>query len=663
MDFLIYLLKSGTILILFYTVYRLVLQKDTFFTANRFYLLSGITAAVFLPLVEFTKEIIITAPAVVGFTSALETPTIATVLPQAMQEDKIFSTSSLLLWIYGIGVTILIIRFLYQLSSVILLIKKAKPIKKNGFVYRAVQDNIAPFTFFNTIVYNPNNHTIEELEMVIKHEEVHALQWHSLDIVLANLVTIFQWINPFSWSYKKSIEENLEYLADTETISQVASKKEYQLALVKASSAQFTPALTSNFYQSFIKKRIVMLNTHKSESKNLWKLSYILPVLALFLWSFNTKEKVTYVTDTVTPYLVSSTTSNKELKKLEKQLALDANGLEVRFTDVLRNSSEEITQIAIETRENAKESFIKNATYGGTNTAPIQAIKMLITNGNELQFGSENDDFVLRSTKQGVITDIVDNTLVSKLDGTSKIEFTITKTSTDEELEKIKSILKDNYKVSLSFTKIDRNAANEIIELKAKIKSKNSSSNFHESCDDGIKPIRITYDEKSGNLFIGNSASAHFIHKNKKGNHVVIDIDEDGENSKVWISKDGKNISKSESGTYEYIIKSSDNGTEEEIRIHTNSLNEGEHENFIFLGEDNDDHPQIKVFSSKNNQMLITEDGKEPLILIDGKESSKEAFEKLDKKNIKTIEVLKGDNVVKEYGKKAKDGVIIVTTN
>jgi len=71
--------------------------------------------------------------------------------------------------------------------------------------------------------------------MILRHEQVHVSQWHSIDIIVGNVARILQWVNPFSWYYKKGLEENLEFIADNETASRVPSKKQYQLTLVRAS--------------------------------------------------------------------------------------------------------------------------------------------------------------------------------------------------------------------------------------------------------------------------------------------------------------------------------------------------------------------------------------------------------------------------------------------
>lgn len=61
-------------------------------------------------------------------------------------------------------------------------------------------------------------------------------------------------------------------------------------------------------------------------------------------------------------------------------------------------------------------------------------------------------------------------------------------------------------------------------------------------------------------------------------------------------------------------------------------------------------------------KVSIISDGKEPLIIIDGKESTYEALKKLSPDDIKTMDVSKGEAAQKKYGDKAQNGVIEVTT-
>lgn len=50
------------------------------------------------------------------------------------------------------------------------------------------------------------------------------------------------------------------------------------------------------------------------------------------------------------------------------------------------------------------------------------------------------------------------------------------------------------------------------------------------------------------------------------------------------------------------------------------------------------------------------------LIIIDGKESTKEALSKLDPASIKQVDILKGDSAISQYKEKGNNGVMIITT-
>tara|TARA_R100000306_G_scaffold56981_1_gene55004 strand:+ start:6 stop:1739 length:1734 start_codon:yes stop_codon:yes gene_type:complete len=313
MDVLIYIGKSALILSLFYFVYATLLKSDTHFTTNRLFLASGFLFSFILPFVQFTKTVTVSIP--------------KTYLANYSEEisPQLAIASQQIDWWYVVGILyffivgVLFIRFLKQLFSLLLLIKKHPAIAKNSFKYITIDETILPFSFFNYIVYNPSLHSEEELSMILNHEKVHAYQWHSVDILMANVISLFQWANPIAWLYKKSIEENLEYIADYETASMVSSKRDYQIALVKASSTFKVPALATNFYQSFTKKRIVMLNKSNSKKVNTLKPLTILPLLAIFLWGFNVNEKIHYL-ETEQPSVVNSIQTNEKDISEEKPI-------------------------------------------------------------------------------------------------------------------------------------------------------------------------------------------------------------------------------------------------------------------------------------------------------------------------------------------------------
>ncbi|WP_299682228.1 M56 family metallopeptidase [uncultured Dokdonia sp.] len=303
METFTYIIKSITILSIFYIIYRIVLQKDTFFTANRHYLLTGIIAAMLFPFLEYTKTIYKDVPVI--DTPIIDDVSFVAVTESIVQQESqafVINWWQVALVIYGIGFCIMMIRLGIQLFSLNKLISLYPKTYKDGYTYVQITDRtITPFSFFKTICYNPNLHSSKELHMILAHEKIHVRQRHTIDVLLTQCILAIQWLNPLAWLYKKSLEQNLEFIADNGAIQEVTSSKEYQRTLVKVSSTIVQPALTNNFYHSLIKKRIVMLNKQTSRKRNLWKLGLVLPALALFMYSFNIKEVIEYREVSSTP--------------------------------------------------------------------------------------------------------------------------------------------------------------------------------------------------------------------------------------------------------------------------------------------------------------------------------------------------------------------------
>ena len=93
------------------------------------------------------------------------------------------------------------------------------------------------------------------------------------------------------WLYKKELQQNLEFIADEKAQTVSDCKESYQRLLLKASVSNHPLALTNNFYNSLIKKRIIML--HKSKSKKLNQLKFLLTIPALgMIYYFKNYENV-----------------------------------------------------------------------------------------------------------------------------------------------------------------------------------------------------------------------------------------------------------------------------------------------------------------------------------------------------------------------------------
>lgn len=290
-SFLIYILKAAGIISIFYILYIVLLKSDTTFQANRKFLLGGIFTSLILPAIYFTKKVMVQAPEIIYSASSQDSNLI--LLPE--------STALELDWWMIAGVTYLIItaffvfKFFFRILQISKMIRFSQIQREGRFKIIESQEISGAFSFFNYLFINSTSISEEEYLIMLKHEKVHASQFHSFDMLLSHLFAAVFWFNPISWYYKKATEQNLEFIADHETARASECLQQYQHVLLKVSTNQYQNVLVNHFYQSFIKKRILMLNKKKTSSRNAWKYLLILPILAVFIMSFNVKTSTQFI--------------------------------------------------------------------------------------------------------------------------------------------------------------------------------------------------------------------------------------------------------------------------------------------------------------------------------------------------------------------------------
>ena len=353
----VYILKSSGLMALFYFAYLVLLRKETFFTSNRWFLLSGLVTSILLPLFFITKVIFVEAPKVnlnhiKTISSGIKTT--VTEIPETPSFDW-----SLLLWsVYGCLAAFFLLKLAFSFISLYMLLHKENVNKSGNFKLIDLNQNIAPFSFFNYIVYNSKLYSETELESILSHETIHSKEKHSLDVLVSQLVCAVFWFNPIVWFYKKAVVQNLEYIADQKAINQLKDKKSYQMALLKVVSHQNCLPITNNFYQSLIKKRIVMLNKKQSHKSNSWKYSLVLPFLIGFIFLFQIKTEAqikqqsaealstsSASSSSAFSSILSKSTTDRELRELEKTFTTKTEKLII--SKVKRNKKGEITEIKL----------------------------------------------------------------------------------------------------------------------------------------------------------------------------------------------------------------------------------------------------------------------------------------------------------------------------
>jgi hypothetical protein len=299
-----YLLNVALIISTILVFYKLLLRNETFYKLNRVMLASCLAFAFILPLIHLPQQysfrnapaIQAEIPAVVSKpqtdlgASMKDLGQVASIAAPDRQayffESLTFSKA--MIWTYWIGVAVFAINFVVQLLTLVYRAHSRPFIQDGRFRIVELSGDQAPCSFANNIFINPEKYDWETYSQILRHEKIHVQQGHSYDIIMAELALVFQWFNPFAWLYRKAIEDNLEFLTDNELLQDEAiDPSSYQLSLVKVSAPHFPVSLTTNYNQSILKRRLIMMNAKKSNINTTWKYLFLLPILMVFVSVLN----------------------------------------------------------------------------------------------------------------------------------------------------------------------------------------------------------------------------------------------------------------------------------------------------------------------------------------------------------------------------------------
>lgn len=258
MNLMLYFFWSGISLTVLYLFYKLLLQRETFFFVNRVYLLSSIFLSVLIPILDLS--FLFALPKIDLVVSTLS------VIPDGKGLLLGAEHINPVVVIYWIGVIINAIILsvkIYGTRSVLKLVKKG-----------------SAFSFWKTKAIDTD---IENFEIIDAHENVHVKQYHTLDILLLEMVKVFFWFNPVIYYYRKSLVCIHEFLADEQAAKLAGSKKQYAMTLFLHNFSA-SPMLSNSFFNNnLLEERIGMLQRKKSNSSRLWKYVLTLPMVITLL--------------------------------------------------------------------------------------------------------------------------------------------------------------------------------------------------------------------------------------------------------------------------------------------------------------------------------------------------------------------------------------------
>lgn len=283
--FFIYSVKVALCLTAFYLLYKLLLSRETFFGFNRVTLFGMIAAAFVLPLIHLqtTAE----APVTSGFV-AIEDFIITAVAADA--HVPVVTTAQVCLLIYIIGVAFFLGREVVSLLSLRRLIRSGREVCRDGGVkVVVVKGEVAPFSWFGNVIINEKDYADGSRE-ILMHERAHIAGRHSVDVLLCDLLIIFQWYNPAAWLIKTELKNLHEFEADSAVLAGGVNAAEYQMLLIRKAVGDKLFAMANNLNQSSLKKRITMMLKKKSNPWSRVRTLLALPVAAVAVVAFATPK-------------------------------------------------------------------------------------------------------------------------------------------------------------------------------------------------------------------------------------------------------------------------------------------------------------------------------------------------------------------------------------
>ena len=264
--------------------HRLFFYKDTFFKLRRAILLAFFGLALFYPLLNIQDWVRQQEPIadVIYMYSAM--------LPEATAKADAAASVDWYGWLLGsLGfiywgiVAFLCGRFLVQLSSILWLAHTSERVVIHETPVYALRKAAGPFSFFRMVFLHPESHSDKETDEILTHECTHVSQWHSIDVILSEMMCMACWFNPFVWLLKREVRHNLEYLADNTVIQSGYDSKSYQYHLLGLAHHQSVTTLYNSFNVLHLKNRIMMMNKKRSPGIVRTKYLIFIPLVGILM--------------------------------------------------------------------------------------------------------------------------------------------------------------------------------------------------------------------------------------------------------------------------------------------------------------------------------------------------------------------------------------------
>ncbi len=619
--FFVYLLKVIIYSGILFGYYLIALRNKRFHYYNRFYLLMSVALSLLLPLLQLqiwqwkSKNPQVINLAAIMVTNAHEKETTGHSLS--------LSLPGFILLGYGIIAVCLLLSFTSGLLKLIKM-KKHYPSEKVGdvlFINTDLQQ--APFSFFKNLFWKNSIDISDETgRQIFRHELAHIEQKHSSDKLFLQIITLIFWANPFYWLIQKELSLIHEFIADEKAIDNKDAEA-FALMLLQSQFGKNTFLPLQSFNYSPIKRRLRMLTSLSKTNYSYARRILALPVLSLsvllFAFKLSNDHQPNNLSHTNAPFTlvvdaghggnddgaigigdVTEKTINLSIAKKVAQLSSQF-GITVKMTR---------TEDATVSLQNRMD-IIKNVQPDACISIHINAEDKSQTKKNEISV------YIPRKSE-------ADNFDRSKLLGSGLIQS-----------------VKNNFPVNPSLLQrkemgiyfIDANPYPAIVIECGYINNKEEATQL---LDDAYIE-KLAKDILNGVVaYANNKQEASLQTADTSGKQPLYIVD-----GKETPASEAKALDSSKIG-WVAVWKGSDAVKKYGKR-----------------GENG-----VVQITTKEQERIEARDKKEftGITLLDGKEITKEEMDKISPGDIEKMSVWKGEEAIKKYGEKGKNGVIEITT-
>lgn len=270
-SFIGYVLLCSVVLLISWFVYRLFLSRDLHPSKSRkivlgLYPLMLIAPFISLPLqvstINITSNPVVLKDVTIDFSGEIGVTDSESLYFSHLQE--------ILLIVYLIGVILMTGLTLINILQLWRVSKRSEKTEINGTaVYLHSDRRYGSYTWFGKIFLRKNftDMPFKEQNMILLHECAHVSHRHSRDLVVSQLVVIFQWFNPAAWLLQNELKSIHEYEADAAVINQGVNTKDYQNMLIDNGAMVSLIGMAVLFHNGALRERILMMRRNSFKER------------------------------------------------------------------------------------------------------------------------------------------------------------------------------------------------------------------------------------------------------------------------------------------------------------------------------------------------------------------------------------------------------------